>query len=115
MYYQDHVNNPKDNVDVIFRRPKREADDIQLTVEDFDVQELEESKLWGIDPGISNMFVAVDGCGAERHEDRSFSQNELYTLVDYRKTQSKIQEWRKAEGIEHVEPNFTTAKTSSPV
>ncbi|KAG0190560.1 hypothetical protein DFQ28_001892 [Apophysomyces sp. BC1034] len=50
-------------------------------MEDFDTEELEEYRLWGIDPGITNTFVAADGCGSERHEYRAFSQSEFYTLA----------------------------------
>ncbi|KAG0177540.1 hypothetical protein DFQ29_004698 [Apophysomyces sp. BC1021] len=50
-------------------------------MEDFDTEELEEYRLWGIDPGITSTFVAADGCGSERHEYRAFSQSEFYTLA----------------------------------
>jgi len=49
--------------------------------------------VWGVDPGVTDVFVAVDGNGDERYEIRRTSTKDFYHLSG----------WNRARGTEEIE------------
>jgi hypothetical protein len=94
---------------------------------------LQDFEVWGIDPGVSQVFVAsknsaprayLDGLEVPddellappenvRHQIRTFSSAEFYCTAGFPKTNAKIKEWKQASGIDVVESGITSPKTAS--
>lgn len=90
-------------------------------------------ELWGVDPGVTEVFVASNSSDPrvyiddsemreemilaspeqQQHQVRKFSSAEFYTLAGYRTTNRKIMEWKKQSGIDVIESRIASAKTST--
>ncbi|KAG0179783.1 hypothetical protein DFQ29_001663 [Apophysomyces sp. BC1021] len=65
----DTIRTDGVDVEFIFKRPKRTASKTPLTPTD--LQHLAtDAIIWGVDPGVTDTFVAVDECGEETHRIR---------------------------------------------
>ncbi|GAA5816685.1 hypothetical protein MFLAVUS_010217 [Mucor flavus] len=54
---------------------------------------LSSATVWGVDPGLRDVFVAADGSRLERHRIRRTTSNEYYQLAGFKKvriTRGKI-------------------------
>ncbi|KAI8369649.1 uncharacterized protein BYT42DRAFT_117534 [Radiomyces spectabilis] len=77
-------------VDCIFTRRKLESLP-QLAIEDFTTAELDRTfHLWGVDPGITEIFVASDGHGQQTHQIRRCSTAEFYHNSGVKKSAAKM-------------------------
>jgi hypothetical protein len=56
--------------------------------------------IWGIDPGITDVIVAVDGHDEDRHRVRQTSSKEYYHLCGYNAAKDQRRRWEKAEGTQ---------------
>ena len=58
-------------IDFLFGRPKRDSNGVEKNITDIGLG-LTKDRLWGVDPGITDVFVAVDGNdeGAENIDQR---------------------------------------------
>ena len=90
-------------VSVVLQRPKRadDAEPIKLRPEDFD-------QVWGLDPGMRDMFVATDNAG----ETLRCSSAEFYNDASYTASNRKQRVWRdKDPVVAAIERNMPTKKT----
>src|ERR1700676_3878792 len=54
--------------------------------------------IWGVDPGITDIFVAVDGLLEDPHRVRQTSCQEYYHLCGYNKATRQRERWRQEAG-----------------
>ncbi|CAO3688856.1 unnamed protein product [Rhizopus stolonifer] len=81
-YAIDFVFAKKTNMDVL----------PNLGLEDFVPDEVQNTfRLWGLDPGLKSVFIAVDGHTNDQHEIRHFSTAEFYTFAGYKRTSRRLQ------------------------
>ncbi|KAG0173489.1 hypothetical protein DFQ30_007841 [Apophysomyces sp. BC1015] len=105
----------------------------QLALSDMDPSMLDDLEIWGIDHGVTQVFVASNGCDPHayindneltdepslatpdnpRHKIRQFSAAEYYCLAGFPKTNTKIREWKDLYGIPQLESSIGSPKTSS--
>ena len=69
-------------VDFLFARPKRVEPTKPKTIADIGL-DLSHDRLWGVDPGITDVFVAADSNGDDAHEVRRTSTREFYHLAGW--------------------------------
>ncbi|KAI8328558.1 hypothetical protein BC941DRAFT_228976 [Chlamydoabsidia padenii] len=94
---------------------------------------MEHFKVWGIDPDVTEIFVASNSSDPRvyinatempeepillspeepHHQVRRFSAAELYCLAGFPKTNMKIKEWKTTAGIDIIESGFGSPKTAS--
>ena len=87
-----------------------------LDLEDFSVEEIaHEYHHWAADPGLTNIYSAVDGHGDEEpHQYRKFSAKEFYHLAGFDITNDKIAKYRlDEEGLVKIESKMPSPKTTS--
>lgn len=75
--------------------------------------DLELDDFCAIDPGRQHIFQAAYGTGSDQHELRRCSTKEYYQLTGSLQRKKKLQAAKKRNGIEYIESNFPTAKTSN--
>ncbi|KAG2203935.1 hypothetical protein INT47_007518, partial [Mucor saturninus] len=103
------------SADFLFTRPAVPKDnkDIRLEMNDFETWEMQDVlRLWGADPGVTDIFVASDGNGNDAHEIRSISTAEYYVKAGYKKNQVTTKSLKQEEGITTIETNIPTHRTS---
>ncbi|KAI8096283.1 uncharacterized protein BX664DRAFT_245291, partial [Halteromyces radiatus] len=77
-------------------------------------EDMQECKVWGVDPGVTEVFVAVDNSDpSERHQVRKFSSAEYYVKAGYKKTNNTICETKQSQNIDRLESSIPSPKTSS--
>ena len=54
--------------------------------------------IWGVDPGINDIFVAADGANEDRHRYRKLSSKEYCHLCGFNKATEKRRRWKIEEG-----------------
>jgi Putative transposase DNA-binding domain len=54
--------------------------------------------VWGVDPGVTDVFVAVDGHGEDQHRVRRTSSKEYYHICGFNKATEQRRRWRVADG-----------------
>ncbi|KAG2192926.1 hypothetical protein INT47_002765 [Mucor saturninus] len=77
----------------LFTRPvvPKDNEDIKLEMNDLEAWEMQDVlRLWGADPGATDIFVASDGNGNDAHEIRSISTAEYYVKAGYKKNQATM-------------------------
>ncbi|KAG0162834.1 hypothetical protein DFQ29_003649, partial [Apophysomyces sp. BC1021] len=112
--FQNTIRIDGVGMDFIFARNKKpEHLSVKLELTDFGTEELNRDyQLCGVDPGITDIFVAAYGCGSESHEFRSFSNAEFYAKAGYNQTQEIIRRMKRDdERILRIERNLPTGKT----
>src|ERR1700731_429264 len=67
--------------------------------------------IWGVDPGINDIFVAADGANEDRHRYRKLSSKEYYHLCGFNKATEKRRRWKIEEGEQWK--NFLTTCPAS--
>ncbi|KAG0193620.1 hypothetical protein DFQ28_004287 [Apophysomyces sp. BC1034] len=94
-----------------------------LALDDIKEEHLAQCKIWGVDLGVSEIFVAVDGSDAGTYEDPStaanaphqvlkFSAAEYFTKAGMKKTNASILEWKRADGITAIEAALPSPKSA---
>jgi hypothetical protein len=73
-------------IDFICARPvkKRSSRTTPASIRN-DIGNLSEAVVWGVDPGIREVFVASDGTANEKHRVRRTSTAEYYQLAGFKK------------------------------
>jgi hypothetical protein len=102
-------------VDFIFARPAKPGSELpELDFDDFTEDELQDTfHLWGVDPGITEIFVAVDDHEDDAHQIRKMSTTEFHVQAGYEKTNQKIAKMKKACGIYDIEKSIPSPKSAS--
>jgi hypothetical protein len=54
--------------------------------------------IWGVDPGVTDIFVAADGTNEDRHRYRNLSSKEYYHLCGFNKATEKRRRWKIEAG-----------------
>ena len=99
-------------IDFLFSRPKRVAAP-EKTMTDIKL-DLEEDRLWGVDPGITDIFVAVDGNDNAAHEVRRTSTREFYHMSGWNRATQQGSKWKKENpAIQAIENGMPSPKTAS--
>lgn len=92
--------------------PKKTS--IELELEDFSSDDIETYfRPCALDPGRRDVCWAAYGFGCDEHELCKCSTIEYYTMTGSRKKNKKLAKERKERGIERIESNFPTGKTSN--
>jgi len=98
-------------IDFLFARPKRVKAVPEVTMADVGL-DLTRDRLWGVDPGVTDAFVAVDGSNDMTHEVRKTSTREFYHLAGWNRGTRQGQKWKKASpGIQVIENGMPSPKT----
>ena len=71
--------------------------------------------LFGVYPGSTDMFMAVDGCSVSSHRIRKTSTKEYYDLCGYNHATEKRNQWKKEEStnVHQIIDATPTLKTSN--
>ncbi|KAI8099803.1 uncharacterized protein BX664DRAFT_248954, partial [Halteromyces radiatus] len=69
--------------------------------------------LWGLDPGLRDIFVATNGIDGSNQQ-RSKSTAEYYTGTGHRKRRLRQQQLKKDNSITDIESSIPMAATASP-
>ncbi len=78
--------------------------------------DLQHDRLWGVDPGMTDMFVAADGHEDERHDVRKTSTREFYHMAGWNKAKRLEEKWKTENaGIQAILAGMPSAKTTSVV
>ena len=99
-------------ISFLFARPKRpEVESQKWSSLDLN---LENDRLWGVDPGGgTDIFVASDS-NQGKHEIRCTSTKEYYRMCAYNRSNQKIKTWKdQNESLKVIERNMPSAKTSN--
>ncbi|KAI8064668.1 hypothetical protein BC940DRAFT_242052, partial [Gongronella butleri] len=102
---------------VFYRVPTTGKAPPLLTLDDIDPQDLQQCHVWGVDPGVSEIFVAVDG---EAHQMRRFSAQEYNHLSGITRTNQHLRQWKENSADEQgvtittLESELPTARTTRP-
>ena len=101
-------------IDFLFGRPKRETTVAEKTVTDIGLDP-KRDRVWGVDPGITDVFVAADGNGNESHEIRRTSTREFYHISGWNKARGIEERWRREASpeLQVLLKNMPSAKTAS--
>lgn len=97
MFHPRHSNRDKirtDGTDVefMFKKAKRPKPPPPLTPAAVKGC-LKNATVWGVDPGVTDLFVAADGSSDEPHRVRSISAREYYALCGYSRATQKRKEF----------------------
>jgi hypothetical protein len=94
-----------------FARPERKKPSVKKWSEiNLD---LDKDRLWAVDPGITDIFVACDN-NQGQHEIRKTSSKEYYHMCGFNLSNQKIAMWkRQNQDIAIIEKNMPSAKTSN--
>ena len=99
-------------IDFIFKKPKRET--VSTTPAHWR-RLLEGSTIWGIDPGLTDLFVAADGDEVDPHRIRRTSTKEYYHICGFNAASRKRDNWKRqnqeAARIIDAIPTLKTAST----
>ena len=101
-------------IDFLFGRPKRSTTTIEKSPADIRL-DLTKDRLWGVDPGITDVFVAADGNGDESHEVRKTSTKEFYHISGWNKARELEEKWKKEASPElrAILDHMPSAKTTN--
>ncbi|ORX54443.1 hypothetical protein DM01DRAFT_1286669 [Hesseltinella vesiculosa] len=110
-----------------FKKPKGPAPAPFFTAEDLALADLQECRIWGVDPGVNEVFVAVDGScpdifgsqGAAAntqasHEIRKMSSSEYYHKAGFNRTNERIRVATEAAGIDKITSAIPSPATMNP-
>ena len=62
--FQNALDTDSVGTSFFFLRPVHETTRPLLTLDDFEPADLRSCRFWGVDPGVTDVFVASDGCSA---------------------------------------------------
>lgn len=116
-----------------FKKSISSSSGTPLTLNDLDPSMVEDFEVWGIDPGVTEVFVASNSSNPRvyvqdsemqhepilasppetRHQVRKLSSAEFYCLAGYPKTNDKIKQWKQDRGIDVIESRIGSFKTAS--
>ena len=106
------IRSDRAAVDFVFSQPKH-ANAPEKMMVDIDL-DLSRDQLWGVDPGITNVFVATDGSGDDSHEIQKMLTKEFYHISGWIKATHQCQRLKKANpAIQAIEDGMSTSKTVS--
>jgi hypothetical protein len=72
------------------------------------------STVWGVDPGKTDIFVAVDGSSTNRHRIRKTSNHEYYDLSGFNRASNKRRRWMADnERVRHLINTLPSVKTAN--
>ena len=105
------VRSNRAAVDFVFGRPKH----IMLEKIMIDIGlDLTRDHVWGVDPGLTDVFVATDGSGDDSHEIWKMSTKEFYHISGWIKATHQCQQLKKANlAIQAIEDRMPSSKTAS--
>ncbi|CEP07793.1 hypothetical protein [Parasitella parasitica] len=94
-----------------------------LTLQDLAPESLSHCKIWGVDPGVKEVFVAVDGSDRAiynasevssnaHHQALQFLSSEYYVKAGFKKTNTRICQLKKDQVINVLESGVTSPKTT---
>ncbi|KAI8390992.1 uncharacterized protein BYT42DRAFT_178017 [Radiomyces spectabilis] len=110
---------------VHFFRTRRSDETLpDLEDNDFAIWELPYLRVWGADPGMTDVFVASDGGtfapndgdavpDSPPHEIRRFSTVEFYTKTQYKHSTICIQNWKMRSQVSELEQSIATSKITN--
>ena len=99
-------------VDFVFGQPKC-ANVPEKMMADIDL-DLSRDQLWGVDPGITNVFVAMDGSGNVPHKIQKMSMKEFYHISGWIKATYQRQWLKKVNlAIQAIEDDMPSSKMTS--
>ena len=92
IFYRDKIRTNGTDVEFMFKKAKRPKPPPPLQPADLK-DLLGKAILWGVDPGVTDVFVAVDGACDEPHRVRRIRTKEYYSICGYNKAAQKRQEF----------------------
>src|SRR4051812_14668478 len=99
-------------IDFIFGRSKWALMQ-ETTIVDIGLDTMKDH-LWGVDPGMTDVFVVTDGHGEESHEIRKMSTKEFYHIVGWNHAKMIQENWkRRNPAIQTIENSIPSSKTAS--
>jgi hypothetical protein len=108
--FTNHIRTDGFTVDVLICRQKHESSLPDLDMDDITEDEVERYfDVWGIDPGLKDIFTATDGHG----EYRSFSTKEWRSKCGITRRFTKNQKRKQESNIMEIESRLPTTKTTS--
>jgi hypothetical protein len=124
--FEDLASNPKKtfankvltdgtSVVFIFSRPaKTEIDNIDLELDDFSSEEVQEFfHPCAIDPGRTNAVTAAYGYGSTSHMLRRLSTKEYYHQIGSQQSNASVQRMKDRVGVTTIESAVPTGKTAN--
>ena len=104
-------------LEFIFRKPLPPTTDFKTpaSFENWIRYGAHRTTIWGVDPGLTDVFVAADGDNEDRHRFRKTSATEYYDLCGYNIATNRRRRWREAEQPQWREllDNMPSLKTSN--
>ncbi|ORY91372.1 hypothetical protein BCR43DRAFT_518717 [Syncephalastrum racemosum] len=114
--FTGHIQTDGHGVDFILARQRREGEHVK-DVTELAVDEAWQNKyeIWGVDPGVTEVFVASNDHNEAPHQIRKMSAAEFYSIAGYKKSSKKMLE-AKQGGIIQAETWLSQFryKTSDP-
>jgi hypothetical protein len=100
-------------VDLHFARKKKDKSNVELSLEDFTQEEVDEMyRPCAVDPGVSTLIAASYGCGDQPHEYRTFHNGEYYAFHGCTRRNNRLNEQKTRDGIKGIESSFPSTKTA---
>jgi hypothetical protein len=101
----------------VFARKKSEnqsIQNVQLSLEDFDASEIEQSfQPVAVDPGRNQVFTASYGTSSGQHELRRCSSKEYSAMAGSARRNAQMQKEKKETAMLRIETNLPTPKTAN--
>ncbi|ORX50207.1 hypothetical protein DM01DRAFT_1409196 [Hesseltinella vesiculosa] len=113
--FEDSLMSDGYAVSATFKKLKPVNQEAPLTLEDIDTDDLSECRVWGVDPGVGQVYVAVDGSDTSiydnegamasdpRHEIRRYSSQEYFHDAGFHRTNQRIRDLKSQHGIDTLE------------
>ncbi|ORX58335.1 hypothetical protein DM01DRAFT_1372391 [Hesseltinella vesiculosa] len=113
--FEDSLMSDRYAVSATFEKLKPVDQEAPLTLEDIDTDDLSECRVWGVDPGVGQVYVAVDGSDTSiynneeavasdpRHEIRRYSSKEYFHDAGFHRTNQRIRDLKSQHGIDTLE------------
>ena len=86
----------------------------RLTFKNWIIYGVHRYTIWGVDPGKTDVFVAVDGSSTNPHRFRKTSSKEYYDLCGYNQAKNKQRRWMEADDrTRELIDGMTSLKTTN--
>jgi hypothetical protein len=113
-FFNNIVSTDGYSVSIHFSRKKMEplvmAKDLRL--EDWDIAEIQEFfRPCAVDPGVGTLVTAAYGFGADRHEIRTFSNREYYSVTGSKQRNSRRNKEKLVAGISPIDSGMPSARS----
>ncbi|ORX60267.1 hypothetical protein DM01DRAFT_1156593 [Hesseltinella vesiculosa] len=121
--FEDSIMSDGHSVSVTFKKLKPIDQEEPLSLEDINADDLADCRVWGVDPGVGQIFVAVDGSdpsvydveGAMAsdppHEIRRYSSKEYFHNAGFHRTNQRIRDLKSQHGIDTLESTIPSPCT----